>query len=137
MQKKAAVDAAAAAHCCYAMVVVAAVWADHVALSKRFLSWLIELAADRILYSSDHLDDDIAHRNNTHRIFLDAISNALDNILYHRTMVALWLVIAVAHHAPMFIDWVPTYFDNAVVDLFAIGLHTGREWNYSSLPETE
>jgi len=38
--EKTVVDAAAA-HCCYAMEVVAVVWADHVALSKRFLSWLI------------------------------------------------------------------------------------------------
>jgi hypothetical protein len=48
VQEKTAVDAAAA-HCCYAMeevmmaaVVVAVVWADHVAFSKRFLSSLIE-----------------------------------------------------------------------------------------------
>jgi len=37
--------AAGAARCCYAMevmVVVAVVWADHVALSMRFLSRLIE-----------------------------------------------------------------------------------------------
>jgi hypothetical protein len=40
VQEKTAEDAAAA-HCYYAMV-VAVVWADHVALSKRFLSWLIE-----------------------------------------------------------------------------------------------
>lgn len=42
-QEKTVVDAAAA-HCCYAMeeeVVVAVVWADRVALSKRFLLWLI------------------------------------------------------------------------------------------------
>jgi hypothetical protein len=47
VQEKTVVDAAAA-HRCYAMeevmvvLVVAVVWADHVALSKRFLSWLIE-----------------------------------------------------------------------------------------------
>jgi hypothetical protein len=47
VQEKTAVDAAAA-HCCYAMeevmvvLVVVVVRADHVALSKRFLSWLIE-----------------------------------------------------------------------------------------------
>jgi hypothetical protein len=31
----------------------------------------------------------------------------------------------------MFADKVPTYFDNAVVDLFAIGLQSGRECDYS------
>jgi len=48
VHEKTVVDAAAA-RCCYvleevmvAAVVVAVVWADHVALSKRFLSWLIE-----------------------------------------------------------------------------------------------
>jgi len=63
-------------------------------------------------------------RSSEQRVFLDAISNALDDILYHRTMIALRLVVAVAHHAPTFTDRVPIYFDNAVVDLFAIGLHT-------------
>jgi hypothetical protein len=140
VQEKTVVDAAAA-HYCYAtkevtaaVVVVAVVRVDHVALSKHFLSWLIERAADGILLLI-RSSTTKAHKNSTHRIFLDAISNALDNILYYRTMIALWLVIAVAHHAPTFTNWVPTYFDNAVVDLFAIGLHAERECNYSSLSE--
>jgi hypothetical protein len=49
VQKRTVVDAAAA-HCCYATeevmaaaaAAVAVVWADHVALSKHFLSSLIE-----------------------------------------------------------------------------------------------
>lgn len=73
----------------------------------------------------------MAYKSSTHRIFLNAISNALNNILYHRTMIALWLVITKTHHAPMFASKVPTYFDNAVVDLFAIGLQPGREWDHS------
>jgi hypothetical protein len=61
-------------------------------------------------------------QNSTHRIFLDAISYALNNVLYHRAMIALWFVITKAHHAPIFTDGVPTHFDNAVIDLFAVGL---------------
>jgi hypothetical protein len=49
----------AAAHCCCAMeeevVVVAVVWADRVALSKRFLSWLIERAANEIYFITDQI----------------------------------------------------------------------------------
>jgi hypothetical protein len=131
VQEKRVVDVAAA-HCCCAMaevvvlmvLVVAVVRADPVALSKLFLSRLIERAADGILLLIRSSRRQKPTRASTHRIFLDAISNALDNVLYHRTMVALRLVIAEAHHAPMFIDSVPAYFDNAVVDLFAIIFHT-------------
>jgi len=63
-------------------------------------------------------------RSSKKRILLDAIGDALEDVLYHRTMVALRLVIAKAHHAPMFADGVPAHFDDAVVDLFAIGLQT-------------
>jgi len=65
-------------------------------------------------------------------IFLDAIRDTLDYILYHRTMVALRFVVTKTHHTPMFVNRVPTNFDNAVIDLFAIGLHTGKVSNYSS-----
>jgi hypothetical protein len=41
-------------------------------------------------------------------------------------MVALWLVVAKAHHAPIFTHGVPAHFDNAVIDLFPTGLQTGN-----------
>ena len=60
-----------------------------------------------------------------HRIFLDTIGNALNDVLYHGPMVALRFVVTKAHHSPVFVDGVPAHLDDAVIDLFAIGLHAG------------
>jgi hypothetical protein len=110
-----------------AAAVVAAVQAGHVALSMRFLSSSIEQEAIKkkwfMKISSPRRP---LGARKTYRILLDAIGDALEDVLYHRTMVALRLVIAKAHHAPMFADGVPAHFDDAVVDLFAIGLQTGK-----------
>lgn len=41
-------------------------------------------------------------------------------------MIALWLVVTKAYHAPMFAQGVPAHFDNAVIDLLPTGLQTGN-----------
>jgi hypothetical protein len=61
-----------------------------------------------------------------HHIFLDAIGNALNDVLYHGPVVALRFVVTKAHHSPIFVDGVPAHLDDAVIDLFAIGLHAGE-----------
>jgi len=65
------------------------------------------------------------------RILLDAISNALDDILHHGTMIAMRLVVTKAHHVPIFTDSIPTYFDDAVIDLIAVGLQTDKAMQLS------
>jgi len=39
-------------------------------------------------------------------------------------MIAMRLVVTKAHHVPIFTDSIPTYFDDAVIDLIAVGLQT-------------
>ena len=55
-------------------------------------------------------------------ILLNAIGDALDNIVYNGAVIALRFVITKAHHPPMFANRVPMYFNDAVVDLFTTGL---------------
>jgi hypothetical protein len=118
-------------HCSFVVevtvvVVVAVVRAGRVALSMRFLSWLIEQEANVICTYQIHRSELAHESSSTHHILLDAIGDALDNVLHYGTMIALWLVITKAHHAPTFADRIPAHFDNTVIDLFAIGFETGK-----------
>jgi hypothetical protein len=73
----------------------------------------------------------------THRILLDAIGNALEDILHHGAMIAMRFVVTKAHHVPIFTDSIPTYFDDAVVDLIAAGLQTDRAMQLSICHRSE
>src|SRR5712691_391388 len=73
-----------------------------------------------------HTETGPRNSNSTHRILLDAIGNALNDVLYHGPMVALRFVVTIAHHSPMFADGIPAHLDDAVIDLFATGLHAGE-----------
>jgi len=113
-------------------VVVAVVWVGPVAvlLSKRFLSWSIEQEANvRFCKKNNqvtHTETGPRNSNNTHHILLDTIGNALNDVLYHGPMVALRFVVTIAHHSPMFAGGIPTHLNDAVIDLFATGLHAGQ-----------
>jgi hypothetical protein len=112
------------------VVVVAVARAGHVVPSMRFLSWLIEQEANEICTYQIHHSELVHESSSTHHILLDAIGDALDNVLHYGTMVALWLVITKAHHAPTFADRIPAHFDNPVIDLFTTGFQTGK-WKHS------
>lgn len=109
------------------VVVLAVVWVYPVALSMRLLSWQIEREAKTEDFQKNplHQHRPKLARSSTYRILLDAIGDALDDVLYHGTMVTLWFVVTKAHHAPMFVVRVPAHFDDAIIDLFAIGFQTG------------
>ena len=136
---------AAAVHCFCAMevevevevavaVAVAVVRAGQVAvaLSTRSLSWPIEQGAkvrfckNKKFFRSP--TPKLVHESSdsTHHILLDAIGNALNDVLYHGPMVAMRFVVTKAHHSPMFADGIPAHLDDAVIDLLAIGLHAGE-----------
>jgi hypothetical protein len=100
---------------------VAAV-AGHVASSKRFLLPQNERAADGTNHSDQCRHTNHAREKCAHGIFLNAIGDALDNLVHNGAVIALRFVITKAHHPPMFANSVPMYFDDAVVDLFTAGL---------------
>jgi hypothetical protein len=54
-----------------------------------------------------------------YRILLDSISNALDDILNYRPIVAVGFIVPKAHLAPMGNNRIPVNLDDPVVDLFA------------------
>ena len=60
----------------------------------------------------------------TYRVSFDAVGDAFDDVFDDRLVVAVWLVVAEAHHAPGFELWVPVHFDDAVVELLAIRFHS-------------
>jgi hypothetical protein len=62
------------------------------------------------------------HRTSEQGIFLNAIGDALDNLVHNGAVIALRFVITKAHHPPMFANSIPMYFNDAVVDLFTAGL---------------
>lgn len=55
----------------------------------------------------------------TYHILLDSISNALDNTLNYRPIVAIGFIVPEAHLAPMRSNRIPVNFDNPVINLFA------------------
>ena len=108
------------ARCSSSEVAVAAV-AGQVASSKHFLLPQNERVADGIkTISVAHINH--ARKECTHSILLNAIGDALDNVLHNRAVITMWFVVTKAHHPPMFANRVPMYFNDAVVHLFAVGL---------------
>lgn len=61
-----------------------------------------------------------------YRIFFDAVGDAFDDGLDDGFVVPIRFVVAESHHAPSAELGVPVYFDDAVIELFAVCLQPNK-----------
>ena len=65
----------------------------------------------------------------THRVLLDAVGDALDDVLDDGLVVPVRLVVAEAHHAPVLPRGVPVDLGDAIVELLVRRLEPAGVWS--------
>jgi len=71
----------------------------------------------------------------SHSLFLNPVSNTLNDVLNHRFMISMRFIISKSHHLPAGEGRIPVNFDYSIIDLFPCRLQpethkigSYREW---------
>ena len=91
------------------------------------LWWVGRVESARSISVYDRSEWKMGQRD-THRVLLDSVGDALDNVVDDGFVVPVGLVIAEAHHAPVLEVGVPMDFDDTVVELVIGRLHPKQRY---------